>query len=141
MKKIYPLLIDSLIPESPALNGFLKDNSLDDLAETYSKGMIQRLQIARGLINDPEILFMDDPTVGLDPVGARMLRDIIRRLKEDGKTVLLTTHNLAEVEELCDRLVIINKGKVIAKGTPQSIKGSYASLEDSYVELVKGVSA
>ncbi len=118
----------------------LKDRA-DDLAETYSKGMIQRLQIARGLINDPEILFMDEPTVGLDPVGARMLRDIIRRLKEDGKTVLLTTHNLAEVEELCDRLVIINKGKVIAKGTPQSIKGSYASLEDSYVELVKGVSA
>jgi ABC-2 type transport system ATP-binding protein len=118
----------------------LKDRA-DDLAETYSKGMIQRLQIARGLINDPEILFMDEPTVGLDPVGARMLRDIIRKLKEEGKTVLLTTHNLAEVEELCDRLVIINKGKVIAKGTPQSIKGSYASLEDSYVELVKGVSA
>jgi ABC-2 type transport system ATP-binding protein len=113
----------------------------DDLAETYSKGMIQRLQIARGLINDPEILFMDEPTVGLDPVGARMLRDIIRKLKEAGKTILLTTHNLAEVEELCDRLVIINKGKVIAKGTPQSIRGNYESLEDSYVELVKGVSA
>jgi ABC-2 type transport system ATP-binding protein len=113
----------------------------DDLAETYSKGMIQRLQIARGLINDPEILFMDEPTVGLDPVGARMLRDIIRKLKEAGKTVLLTTHNLAEVEELCDHLVIINKGKIIAKGTPQSIKGAHATLEDSYVELVKEVSA
>ena len=113
----------------------------DDLAETYSKGMIQRLQIARGLINDPEILFMDEPTVGLDPVGARMLRDIIRRLKEEGKTVLLTTHNLAEVEELCDRLVIINKGKVIASGTPSGIRGSYDSLEDAYVKLVEGVSA
>ncbi len=113
----------------------------DDLAETYSKGMIQRLQIARGLINDPEILFMDEPTVGLDPVGARMLRDIIRKLKEAGKTVLLTTHNLAEVEELCDHLVIINKGKIIAKGTPQSIKGAHTTLEDSYVELVKEVSA
>ena len=103
--------------------------------------MIQRLQIARGLINDPEILFMDEPTVGLDPVGARMLRDIIRRLKEEGKTVLLTTHNLAEVEELCDRLVIINKGKVIASGTPSGIRGSYDSLEDAYVKLVEGVSA
>ena len=113
----------------------------DDLAETYSKGMIQRLQIARGLINDPEILFMDEPTVGLDPVGARMLRDIIRRLKEEGKTVLLTTHNLAEVEELCDRLVIINKGKVIASGTPAGIRGSFDSLEDAYVKLVEGVSA
>ena len=99
------------------------------------------MQIARGLINDPEILFMDEPTIGLDPVGARMLRDIIRRLKNEGKTVLLTTHNLAEVEELCDRLVIINKGRVIAEGTPESIKGNYNSLEDSYVEIVKGVSA
>ena len=113
----------------------------DDLAETYSKGMIQRLQIARGLINDPEILFMDEPTVGLDPLGARMLRDIIRRLKEQGKTVLLTTHNLAEVEELCDRLIIINKGKVVARGTPAEIKGGAQSLEDAYVKLIEGVSA
>lgn len=113
----------------------------DDLAETYSKGMIQRLQIARGLINDPEILFMDEPTVGLDPVGARMLRDIIRRLKEEGRTVLLTTHNLAEVEELCDRLVIINKGKVVARGTPEEIKGEADTLEDAYVKLIEGVSA
>ena len=113
----------------------------DDLVETYSKGMIQRLQIARGLINDPEILFMDEPTVGLDPVGARMLRDIIRRLKEDGKTVLLTTHNLAEVEELCDRLVVINKGKLIASGTPAEIKADSETLEDAYVKLIEGVSA
>ena len=111
----------------------------DDLAETYSKGMLQRLQIARGLINDPEILFMDEPTVGLDPVGARMLRDIIRRLKEQGKTVLVTTHNLAEVEELCDRLVIINKGKVVARGTPAEIKGGAETLEDAYVKLIEGV--
>ncbi|MBR5390674.1 MAG: ABC transporter ATP-binding protein [Clostridia bacterium] len=110
----------------------------DDLAETYSKGMIQRLQIARGLINDPEILFMDEPTVGLDPVGARMLRDIIRRLKEQGKTVLLTTHNLAEVEELCDRLVIINQGRVGAHGTPSGIKGDAETLEDAYVKLIEG---
>ena len=113
----------------------------DDLAETYSKGMIQRLQIARGLINDPEILFMDEPTVGLDPVGARMLRDIIRRLKEEGRTVLLTTHNLAEVEELCDRLVIINKGRVVARGTPEEIRGDFGTLEDAYVKLIEGVSA
>lgn len=111
----------------------------DDLAETYSKGMIQRLQIARGLINDPEILFMDEPTVGLDPVGARMLRDIIRRLREQGKTVLLTTHNLAEVEELCDRLIIINKGRLVARGTPAEIKGGAQSLEDAYVKLIEGV--
>lgn len=113
----------------------------DDLAETYSKGMIQRLQIARGLINDPEILFMDEPTVGLDPVGARMLRDIIRRLKDEGKTVLLTTHNLAEAEELCDRLLIINRGKVVASGTSETIKGGAETLEDAYVKLIEGVNA
>ena len=117
------------------------EDRADDLAETYSKGMIQRLQIARGLINNPEILFMDEPTIGLDPVGAKMLRDIIRKLREEGKTVLLTTHNLAEVEELCDRLVIINKGKIIAKGTPQSIRGNRDSLEESYIKLVEEVSA
>ena len=113
----------------------------DDLAETYSKGMIQRLQIARGLINDPEILFMDEPTVGLDPIGARMLRDIIRRLKEQGRTVLLTTHYLAEAEELCDRLVIINRGKLVASGTPEEIRGDCATLEDAYVRLIEGARA
>jgi len=109
----------------------------DDLAETYSKGMIQRLQIARGLMNDPEIIFMDEPTVGLDPLGARMLRDIILKLKEEGRTVLLTTHYLPEAEELCDRMVIIKKGEIVAKGTPQEIIGNAANLEEAYIALVK----
>ena len=113
----------------------------DDLAESYSKGMIQRLQIARGLINDPEIIFMDEPTVGLDPLGAKMLRDVIRKLKNEGRTVLLTTHNLAEVEELCDRLIIINKGKLVAGGTPAEIKGEKATLEEAYIDLIEGVMA
>ena len=98
--------------------------------ETYSKGMIQRLQIARGLINDPEIILMDEPTVGLDPLGARMLRDVIRRLKSYGKTVLLTTHYMYEADELCDRIAIIHKGKIVALDTPkglkQSVKGNEA---------------
>ena len=112
----------------------------DDLAETYSKGMIQRLQIARGLINDPEILFMDEPTVGLDPIGARMLRNIILHLKQEGRTVLLTTHYLPEAEELCDRMVIINKGKIVAHGTPEEIKHGYETLEEAYVDLIKEAS-
>ena len=117
----------------------LKDRA-DDLAETYSKGMIQRLQIARGLINDPEILFMDEPTVGLDPLGARMLRDVIRRLREQGRTVLLTTHYLPEAEELCNRMVIINRGRIVASGTPEEIKNGYETLEEAYVRLIEGVS-
>ena len=117
----------------------LKDRA-DDLAETYSKGMIQRLQIARGLINDPEILFMDEPTVGLDPLGARMLRDVICRLREQGRTVLLTTHYLPEAEELCNRMVIINRGKIVAAGTPEEIKNGSETLEEAYVRLIEGVS-
>lgn len=113
-------------------------DAADRLAETYSKGMIQRLQIARGLINNPEILFMDEPTVGLDPLGARMLRDIIRKLRDEGKTVLLTTHYLPEAEELCDRMVILDHGEIVARGTPAEIKGDAATLEDAYVALMKG---
>ncbi|SHO54108.1 ABC transporter ATP-binding protein [Anaerocolumna xylanovorans] len=94
----------------------------DILVETFSKGMIQRLQIARGLLNDPEILFMDEPTVGLDPLGARMLRDIIRTLKEEGKTILLTTHYMYEADELCDRIAILNHGKLVAIDTPANLK-------------------
>lgn len=113
-------------------------DAADRLAETYSKGMIQRLQIARGLINDPEIIFMDEPTVGLDPLGAHMLRDIIRKLRQEGKTVLLTTHYLPEAEELCDRMVILNHGQIVAQGTPEEIKGTHETLEDAYIHLIKG---
>ena len=94
----------------------------DALAETYSKGMIQRLQISRGLMNDAEIFFMDEPTIGLDPLGARTQRNLIRTLKEHGKTIVLTTHYLYEAEELCDRIAIMNKGKIVALDTPQGLK-------------------
>lgn len=116
----------------------------NQLVETYSKGMIQRLQIARGLINDPEIVFMDEPTIGLDPVGARMLRSIIIKLRDEGKTVVLTTHYMYEADELCDRIAIMKKGKLIALDTPVNLKQTYKSkshksdvtLEDVYISLV-----
>ncbi len=114
-------------------------DAADRLAETYSKGMVQRLQIARGLINNPDILFMDEPTVGLDPLGAHMLRDIIRTLHREGKTVLLTTHYLPEAEELCNRMVILNQGRIVAQGTPADIKGEAATLEEAYISLVQEV--
>ncbi|HEX3076275.1 MAG TPA: ABC transporter ATP-binding protein [Lachnospiraceae bacterium] len=117
---IAPQIMDSRISELLELVG-LTDKA-DLLVETYSKGMTQRLQIARGLINDPEIIFMDEPTVGLDPLGARMLRTIIKRLKEQGKTVLLTTHYMYEADELCDRIAIINKGTLVALDTPENLK-------------------
>lgn len=107
--------------------------------ETYSKGMIQKVQIARGLINNPEILFMDEPTVGLDPLAAQTLRNTIRLLKEQGKTILLTTHNMYEVDELCDRVAIINKGKIVTLDTPNNIKAQMEENEEiqKHLEQVK----
>ncbi len=113
----------------------------DLLVETYSKGMIQRLQIARGLINDPEIIFMDEPTVGLDPLGARMLREIIKKLKAQGKTVMLTTHYMFEADELCDRIAIINKGRLVALGTPEELKRGVHGLSSLEIALANSSEA
>ncbi|MGD6874225.1 ABC transporter ATP-binding protein [Sutcliffiella horikoshii] len=99
----------------------LKDRA-DERVENFSKGMKQRLQIARGLINDPDILFLDEPTIGLDPIGAKDLRGIISKLSSLGKTIVLTTHYMHEADELCDRIAIIKNGKIIALDTPTNLK-------------------
>jgi ABC-2 type transport system ATP-binding protein len=90
--------------------------------ETYSRGMRQRLHIARGLLHDPEILFLDEPTIGLDPVGAREVRDTIAGLRDQGKTILLTTHYMYEADELCQRIAVISGGRFVAAGTPAELK-------------------
>jgi ABC-2 type transport system ATP-binding protein len=90
--------------------------------ETYSRGMRQRLHIARGLLHDPEVLFLDEPTIGLDPVGARELREAVAGLQQAGKTILLTTHYMLEADELCDRVAIITDGQIVAEGTPAELK-------------------
>src|ERR687885_1223884 len=90
--------------------------------ETYSRGMRQRLHIARGLLHDPEILFLDEPTIGLDPVGSRELRETVADLQRVGKTILLTTHYMFEADELCDRVAIITDGSIVAEGTPAELK-------------------
>jgi ABC-2 type transport system ATP-binding protein len=90
--------------------------------ETYSRGMRQRLHIARGLLHDPEVLFLDEPTIGLDPVGARELREMIGALRSQGKTILLTTHYMYEADELCQRLAVIAGGRFVASGTPAELK-------------------
>jgi ABC-2 type transport system ATP-binding protein len=90
--------------------------------ETYSRGMRQRLHIARGLLHDPEVLFLDEPTIGLDPVGAREVRDTVAGLREQGKTVLLTTHYMYEADELCRRVAVIAGGRIVAEGTPAELK-------------------
>ena len=90
--------------------------------EGYSRGMRQRLHIARGLLHDPQVVFLDEPTIGVDPVGARELRQMISTLVESGKTVLLTTHYMFEADALCDRIAVIAKGEIVAQGTPSDLK-------------------
>jgi ABC-2 type transport system ATP-binding protein len=94
----------------------------DDRVEAYSSGMQQRLHLARALLHDPELIYLDEPTVGIDPVGARELRKTVKELVARGKTILLTTHYMAEAEELCDRIAIIKQGNIVALDTPTSLK-------------------
>ena len=93
-----------------------------DRVETYSSGMQQRLHLARALLHDPDLIFLDEPTVGIDPVGARELRALVKELIQRGKTVLLTTHYMYEAEELCDRIAVVNHGHVVALDTPTGLK-------------------
>ena len=90
--------------------------------EGYSRGMRQRLHIARGILHDPEVVFLDEPTIGVDPVGARELRETIAELIAAGKTVLLTTHYMFEADALCDRIAVIAKGRIVGEGTPAELK-------------------
>jgi ABC-2 type transport system ATP-binding protein len=94
--------------------------------ETYSRGMKQRLHIARGLLHDPPVLFLDEPTIGLDPVGARELRQTIAHLHDAGKTILLTTHYMFEADELCQRIAVIADGVIVADGTAADLKARIA---------------
>ena len=104
-------------------------------AEGYSRGMKQRLHVARGLLHDPEVLFLDEPTIGLDPVGARELRATIASLTDAGKTILLTTHYMFEADALCDRIAVISQGTIVAEGTPGQLKSRVASGSVTEVEV------
>lgn len=95
--------------------------------KTYSSGMKQRLLIARALINQPQILFLDEPTRGLDPSSARELRQIVREMSQQGTTVVLTTHYMEEADELCDRVAFLASGKIVALDTPTELKLRYGS--------------
>ena len=101
--------------------------------ERYSRGMRQRLHIARGLLTDPSVLFMDEPTIGLDPMGAQEVRQYIPELTNQGKTILLTTHYMLEADMLCDTIAIINRGRLVALGSPNDIKRNFSKI--SIVEV------
>lgn len=93
--------------------------------ETFSKGMKMRLNLARALLHDPDLMFLDEPTSGQDPARARITRDLIRGLKAAGKTVFLTTHNMSEAEEICDRVGFLVDGRIPITGTPSELKRGY----------------
>jgi ABC-2 type transport system ATP-binding protein len=117
--------------------------------EGYSRGMRQRLHIARGLLHDPPVVFLDEPTIGVDPVGARELRATIASLTAAGKTVLLTTHYMFEADQLCDRIAVIAKGEIVGEGTPRELKeqvsdGTVIEIEvygvaDETVDRMRGI--
>ncbi len=97
------------------------EEKADDASGNLSGGQRQRLAIAIALVNDPAVVFLDEPTTGLDPQARRSLWEVITRLKAEGKTILMTTHYLEEAEQLCDELIFIDHGKVIAAGTPAGL--------------------
>jgi ABC-2 type transport system ATP-binding protein len=107
----------------------------NERVEGYSRGMRQRLHIARGILHDPEVVFLDEPTIGVDPVGARDLRQMIADLITVGKTVLLTTHYMFEADALCDRIAVIAKGEIVGQGTPAELKGDVAGGRVTEIEV------
>jgi ABC-2 type transport system ATP-binding protein len=106
---------------------------------TLSGGQKQRLALALALVNDPQVLFLDEPTAGLDPQVRREIYDIIEELKREKKTIVLTTHYIEEAEKLCDRVAIVDHGKLIATGTPKELKGRSANTTRVEVRLAKPV--
>src|SRR5262245_46820182 len=106
------------------LERFKLTDRADQLARGFSGGMMQRLSIARAMMHDPQVLFLDEPSAGLDPQTRLLLWDIIREYNQSGKTVLLTTHNMEEADALCQRLAIIDHGRMIALDTPMKLKAS-----------------
>jgi ABC-2 type transport system ATP-binding protein len=106
------------------LDKFKLTDRAEQLPRGFSGGMMQRLSIARAMVHDPQVLFLDEPSAGLDPQTRLLLWEIIRDYNRGGKTILLTTHNMEEADALCRRIAIIDHGRIIALGTPQELKSS-----------------
>ncbi len=111
----------------------------DDQVEHMSGGMKRRLTIARSLINEPDLMLLDEPTTGLDPQARHLLWDRLYRLKQRGVTLVLTTHYMDEAEQLCDRLVVMDKAKIVAEGSPRSLIERYSTREVTELRFAAGV--
>ena len=129
--------IHEMVKEAAEISGL--GERLKDKAKTYSKGMKRRLLVARALMTKPKLAILDEPGSGLDVLHAYHVREIIKRyVKEQGVTVLLSSHNMLEVEYLCDQVALLNKSKVVAKGKPQELKEKFESvnLEEVFAKVV-----
>ncbi len=113
------------------------DHARKRLIKTYSKGMQQRVGLAQALINNPELLILDEPTSGLDPVGRMKVREIIQRLKSEGKTVFFSSHELGEVETVCDRVAILHEGELKEEGSVKALVEKYqCNLEQAFLRVI-----
>ena len=130
-KSLHPENIQSWLDQVGLLNRHT------DKIGTYSRGMKQRLGLARALINDPRILFLDEPTLGLDPQGQEDIRNLLTKLNQDGVTIFLSSHLLHEVSDLCSRIAIIDKGKLIIQGTMDELQQK-VDLKSTYYLKIKG---
>jgi ABC-2 type transport system ATP-binding protein len=122
-------------------------DAADETTDSYSHGMKQKISLAAALVHDPKVLVLDEPTVGLDPKSARLIKDILRQMAERGAAVMLSTHILEIAQNMCDRIGIINKGKLVAEGTMAQLRQSGRpgqagkaedSLEDIFLSLTGG---
>jgi ABC-2 type transport system ATP-binding protein len=120
---------------------FSLDDVGDNLIDSYSHGMQQKASLAAALMHDPKVLVLDEPTVGLDPKSARLIKDVLRQLADRGSAVFVTTHILEIAERMCDRIGIINNGRLVAVGTMDELRGmrhGETSLEDIFLNLTGG---
>jgi ABC-2 type transport system ATP-binding protein len=118
---------------------FQLDGRAEEKAGDYSKGMKQRLALARALVHGPELLFLDEPTSGLDPVARRLVHDLITHLSHDEeRTVFLCTHNLDEAQKLCDRVAVLEHGKLVALGTPAELAGKLGHSQRMELQVARG---
>ena len=124
----------------PMLETFSLAEAGDSLIGGYSRGMRQKLSLCAALLHDPKVLFLDEPTVGLDPAGARQLKDVLRHLCSEGRTVFLSTHVLEVAELLCDRVAIFQKGRTIAVDSPRNLRARSGeeSLEAAFLRITGG---
>jgi ABC-2 type transport system ATP-binding protein len=143
--ELFTALYGRATPPDSLLNKVNLVDKGDARPNRLSGGQKQRFSIACALVNDPQVLFLDEPTTGLDPQAKRNLWDLVMQLNKSGMTIVLTTHNMEEAEYLCDRLAIMDHGRIIAFGTPQELIGKYApdvppeprhgNLEDVFLHL------